>query len=146
MLAEEPRDLDAIMAENIKKYGWQGHYVAATGSPDEPDDLREGYVNYHTHGLPESLGQPDLQIVIPLPPELAHQLFWTFVDRMKAGETFVADQKVEKIIQDYPLLLKAAKECGRDVLRVVFPDKAGRFPGEPEVAFKYGRQLEVEVD
>lgn len=53
-------------AEMMRKHGWYAHFV--------PDDNKyPNSINYHTHGLEDSFGHPDLQICFPLPPKIAQR-------------------------------------------------------------------------
>jgi hypothetical protein len=124
-------DLKAKEVEMTEKYGFFSHYVS---------DPNCKYVNYHTHGFRKTWEHDDLQIVIPLPPNIANNLFWTFADRVKAGERFAAGARVDKIVHGHQVILKKAKEGDRDVLRIILPDKNGRFPEDPGVDHYFGKQ------
>jgi hypothetical protein len=104
--------------EMIKKHGWLAHYV-----PDEPK--APFHINYHTHGLPVLENHKDLQACIPIPYETLHHIMTGIVERIKAGEKFSEGDKLFDIIENYPITFMDAKECGRDVLRVIFPDQSG---------------------
>jgi len=105
-------------AKAFKKYGWVAHFVF---DPEYPLGM-----NYHTHGVPESFNHPDFQVCLPLQNEVVHSIVSTLVDRVKAGESFKAGQKVSEVIgNDMLVTFKEAEECGRPVLRVIFPDKSG---------------------
>ncbi len=89
-------------------------------------------VNYHTHGFSQLWKHPDFQIVLPLSPEQVMPTFHSFADRVRKGERFHAGQVVSEIIREpYKVKLVAARECDRDVLRILVPDKKNRFPGDP---------------
>lgn len=123
--------LEARQAELTKKYGFFSHFVS---------DANSKFVNYHTHGFRDTWGHDDLQIVIPIPPNIANNLFWTFADRVKAGERFAPDARVDKIVHGHQVILKKAKDGERDVLRIILPDKNGRFPKDPGVDDYFGMQ------
>lgn len=102
--------------KQMEKYGWYSHYV--------PPDTA-GLANIHTHGIQESFGHPDLQIVVSLAPNLVSSIFANIVERIKAGEKFVAAEKVSKIITDFDITFADAIENDRWVLRIILPDAEG---------------------
>jgi hypothetical protein len=131
--------LDALETkekEMIKKNGFFAHYVT---------DPNCRYVNYHTHGFRKTWDQDDFQIVVLLPPQLAHSLFWTFADRVRAGEHFKEGDRVDKIIREHPVCLRKAREGGRDVLRIILPDKNGLFPEDAGVDRYFSMQETAEL-
>lgn len=131
--------LDSLEAKEIemtKKYGFFCHFVF-------DNDCR--YANFHTHGFRKTWGHDDFQIVALLPPNVANNLFWNFANRVKAGEHFADGGRVDKIVNNYDVLLKKAREGGRDVLRIIIPDKNGLFPEDPGVDRYYGMQETVEL-
>jgi hypothetical protein len=105
--------------EMMDKHGWYVHFVT-----DHDTDSPTGY-NVHSHGVQESFGHPDLQIVAPLPPELAHSLLRILVDRIKVGESFKPNKKYDKIIRTLSVTFTEAVEGGRTVLRMILPDSTG---------------------
>lgn len=119
----------------IKKHGWIVHFVAG-GDEQSPTGF-----NAHTHGLQENYQHKDFQLVIPLPEKVAHPIFIELADRVKAGEKFVAGQKVDDIIQGMQVKLIDAVECGRPVLRVILPDKNGKLD-LGEIAEPYAQQYD----
>lgn len=112
---QSPGGLDALLEREqqlLQKYGWYSHFV--------PEDA-----NYHTHGLSESSGHPDFQIIFPINPNGLHALAAKIVDRVKNGERFTDGMRVSGIVKDYEVLLVEAQEAGRQVLRIILPDKNG---------------------
>jgi Domain of unknown function (DUF4262) len=110
--------------ENLRKHGWICHFVTA-------DAASPTGFNLHTHGLQENYQHADFQIVVPLPQKVGHSILITLADRVKAGERFEADKKVDGVITDpdgegMPVKLIEATECGRPVLRVILPDPRGK--------------------
>lgn len=106
----------------MKKFGWYAHYV--------PDDLTSPTeFNAHTHGFEESWGHPDVQIVFPLPQEVAHSIFWNIARAIKEGKPFrfSAGKPYADIIEKYHVTFAWAKEGGRRVLRIILPDEKGAF-------------------
>lgn len=118
-------------AEKLAKHGWIVHFV--TGDPASPTGF-----NAHTHGLAETWRHRDLQIVVPLPERVAHDIFSNVVDRVKAGEVFVSGDVLEGVLGGgYKVRLVSAVEGGRFVLRVVLPDPAGNLePAEQDEDFR----------
>lgn len=114
--------LEAFELKSIEDYGWYCHYV-----PSEDYDNSPTGVNIHTHHIQESFNHPDLQIVIPLSQHtvlaVLHEVVNNFI---KKGVKFKVGKKYKKIIgNEYSVVFTNAKECGRDVLRMIIPDKNG---------------------
>jgi Domain of unknown function (DUF4262) len=133
--AEADAKIQARDADLLKRYGWLAHIV--TDDPASPTGF-----NWHTHGLQERYDHRDFQIVCPLLPNVAHQIGATLADRVKAGETFGSGQKLAQILRGEMLIkLIAATECGRPVLRVILPDRAGKLD-LGEIDEQFARQYE----
>lgn len=116
VLAEKRR----FEADQMREHGWYAHYVSGHESVPE-------LFNYHTHGFDVTYpGQKDLQIVLRIQPQTAHNLFWEFAERLKKGERFAHGQRCDKIIKKGEVLLFDALDDGRPVLRVIIPDAEGR--------------------
>jgi hypothetical protein len=117
-------DLQKLEQKNKEKYGWVFHVVV-----EHPIYGTE----VHTHGLLEKYGHPDLQLCFDFlkcfPPDRGKQvisnILWDFVNRIKDGETFSAEQRVSGILKGYDVRLVAATENQRPVLRIIIPDKDG---------------------
>ncbi len=108
----------------MDKHGWYVHFV-----PN--DDNFPNHINYHTHGLPESFGHPDLQICFPLSTEVAHQILSCIIDQIKNGEHFEPNRRYEKKVgNNLSVEFIEAIEYNRKLLRVVFPNKDGNYEGE----------------
>ena len=120
----------------MEKCGFFSHFV---------DEELDGFVNYHTHGFSKTWNHPDFQMVIPIEHALANEIFWDFAERVKNGEKFKPGDQVDKVIRNYPVRLARATEGNREVLRIIYPDKNGLFPGDDGVNYKYGKQPNVEV-
>ena len=141
MMCDEGKTLGDLVEweiEMMDRFGWYTHFVGGQPAGDE-------FVNAHTHGLDHTWKHPDFQIVIMLDERNMKAILDTLVDRVKAGEKFTAGMEVEHVIKNMPVRLVEATEAKRKVLRVVFPDKNGRWPGEPGVDPVMGRQVEIEV-
>lgn len=120
---------EAWEAAKMEKHGWIVHYVI-DGSP-----------NFHTHGLPDKLGHPDLQIVVSLPPKVAHGLFVGAVEQIEAGKRFEDGDYASKIVKNYKVKFVEAEEGDRTVLRMILPDSDGNLePG------RIGGGLEFQYD
>ena len=116
----------------MEKYGFFMHFVP----------LGE-YLNAHTHGVFDSFKHPDLQLVLPVSGAVGGSILRTVVNRIKKGETFKPGQDYQEIAQGYPVRFMKAVENGRDVLRLIFPDRDGRFPGDPGVSEMIAGQIDV---
>lgn len=105
---------------NMAKYGWFAHIV------QDDVDVKTGY-NYHTHGIPATWpGAMDIQVVLPLPPPVTHNLAVSYVNLLKKG-IFPKDGDVlDGIIKGYKVRMAAVEENDRTVLRMILPQKDGR--------------------
>jgi hypothetical protein len=120
---------------NIREYGWFVHFIVQDAETPTGFDA-------HTHGLRETCGHLDFQIVIPLPEKVAHGILINLADRVKAGEKFVAEQTVADVLaNDLLVKLIEATEGGRQVLRVILPDKKGKVEFA-EISEPYVKQYE----
>ncbi len=118
------QEIEEKQKKNIEDHGWYCHAIGGG------DDQTPTGVNYHTHGCLESFGHPDLQIVAPMPPVLAHNLFGLAIEKIKAGEKFKAGDRLSDIIKNMDVALIEAQESGRTVLRMVLPDTRGELDRE----------------
>jgi hypothetical protein len=106
----------------LESYGWYSHIVI-------PEDNRQFWVNYHTHGLPEHFGHLDFQLVLPLGGETLHALATKLVDRVKQGERFVTGMHVSGVVNRHNVLILETTETRsiqRRVLRVILPGHHGK--------------------
>lgn len=94
---------------------------------------------FHTHGLAK-YGHPDLQIVIEYPPQEIARILNTIGLRIQDGARFAAGDLIEGIYEDCDVRLDTFEETGRNVLRVIIPDKFNRFPENPNCEFPYNLQ------
>lgn len=126
MTSKRNREYDAWVKQCLKLYGWYTHH-ASEDDPQTPTG-----VNSHTHGFPEKYGINDLQIVAPVDSKVVNDLFHAIADLLDAGKL----GRVEPGKKYYgwsavntdstPLAFHPARECGRDVWRVILPDKQMR--------------------
>ena len=124
-----------------QKIDWVIHLVA-NGVCGECGREEHSFLPYacnaHTHGM-EKYGHPDFQRVLAYPPEEICRILNTMGLRVQAGDM------VSGIYEDCDVRLDAAQEDGRNVLRVVVPDKYNRFPEEEGCMDRYRIQL-LETD
>lgn len=113
------KKLEERERKNIKEFGWYAHIVM--------DDSNCPYnYNIHTHGMRENFNHPDLQMCVPIDPKIAHIVICNIIKQIKngvkykIGEPIIDDKIVEK---DFPFLFVEARECNRDVLRIIISDK-----------------------
>lgn len=138
--------------EMMEKHGWYAHMVGPScecetcgehdteGDPDSPT-----LVNYHTHGL-ESFGHTDLQIVLPIVPNLAMAVFSTIVDNIKNGKSYKSGEVYYDILtNDMPVAFQSTSESeDHPVLRVILPDASRcitRETMEPQYAVQWDNLL-----
>ena len=114
--------------ELIKKYGWVAHLITDS-------DL------VHTHGLQETYGHMDFEIKLPLPRKMLHQFLSALANAVKAGEVFHADE-TSLAVFECPVRFVERTEAGRRVLRAIFPDRHGHWPGEPDCVDLFAHQIE----
>ena len=136
------RELRKWHSDQLRKCGFYAHFVAEefAGLPHPLSHL----VNYHTHGFDETWGHPDLQIVLPLKPATAMDIFWVLAERVKAGEKFEAGKRYSVVAKaPYDAMFFKAQEAGRDVLRILIPDAKNRMPEDEGVEPLYKFQTEA---
>ena len=115
-------------AQKMEKHGWIIHALS-----DAPGG--------HTHGLREVFGHPDLEVMLPVDPQTIGVWLHAIVNAIKDGEVFADGEEVEGIFS-CPVRFCDAIESGRSVLRVLFPDPQGRFPGELGCQPVFDEQME----
>lgn len=98
-----------------------------------------GACNFHTHGLAK-YGHLDLQIVIEYPPQEIARILNTIGLRIQDGARFAAGDLIKGIYEDCDVRLDTFEETGRNVLRVIIPDKFNRFPEDPICEYPYNLQ------
>ena len=96
--------------------------------------------NAHTHGM-DRYNHLDFQLVLKYPKEEVMRILNTLGLRVKAGERFQAGDFVTGIYEDCAVRLDEIEENGRNVLRVIIPDKYGRFPEDEACIGAYLLQL-----
>jgi len=117
--------------ESIEKAGWWAHIVPSG------DNTPFGY-NYHTHNFEEKFNHLNIQIVYPLPPDLAHALILDVIENIiEAKVKIQVGQKYEGVMANYKVEFIRAVETGRNVWRMVLPDANGGYSG------KFAKQFEM---
>lgn len=109
----------------IKEYGWTIDAVYPT------EDSKSLFANIHTHGLEENFSHKDLQCVMPIDPETIHDIFSIIIEKIKNGDKFEEGKCYSGVLNgDYKVRLVKARESGREVLRVILPDKNNKLHRE----------------
>lgn len=125
------------------KIGWIIHAVcngvACAECGRAENSFVPGACNFHTHGLGK-YGHPDLQIVIDYPPQEIARILNTIGLRIQAGERYSPGDLIKGIYEDCDVRLDTFEETGRNVLRVIIPDKFNRFPEDPNCGYPYNLQ------
>lgn len=108
----------------IREYGFFVHLV--------PTGDVHGQCNYHTHGVFDTFGHLDFQIVLPVPQNVVGALFHMLVNEVKSGKKFEAGVEYYGMVVDpkMPTVFKLVWEQGRQVLRMLIPDPKGVVPGQ----------------
>lgn len=117
----------------MEEYGWLVDFVF----PTEENEL----ANIHTHGVKDSFGHADFQIVLPLQQQLAHSLLVDLVERVKRGEQIVPEKRYNDVIRDFDVYFVKKYEGTRLVLRMILPDDEGKYPDEKGCKPIYNEQL-----
>lgn len=102
----------------LDKYGFFIHFV-----------IDGEHANIHTHGLDENFHHPDLQIALNIPQQSACGLLHAIVDQIRKGKSFETGRDYDEIAT-LPTRFIRAEECGRTVLRLIIPDRAGTLDRE----------------
>jgi hypothetical protein len=89
-----------------------------------------GFINAHTHGIQENLGPMDFQIVAPLSAKDVSIIINRLVAKLVKGELFFPGMLYSGILVE-DIMFMEAKEQGRIVLRMLYPDGSGIFPPDP---------------
>jgi len=138
--------MEDIVRDNVNEHAC--HVMHVSG-----DDAGPGFA--YSIGLTKSYGQPEL-LCFGLPAEVMHSMINGIRDRMAGGEVFSDAQRVSGLIQGYDCQLKKVQasryreflgyalwfhESDKfDVLQIVWPDKAHRFPWDDGYALPRERQ------
>lgn len=130
-----------------QKVDWIIHLVA-NGACDGCGKSETGFLPYmcnaHTHGM-ERYGHPDFQMVLRVSDREIMRILNTLGLRVQAGERFLPGDLVSGIYEDCDVRLDEFEETGRNVLRVIIPDKNNIFPEDKDCMPPYCLQL-LETD
>lgn len=119
----------------MKEYGFVIHNVF-------PSSDEEILWSHHTHGLKENFNHMDLEIVLPIHPQMAGGVIHGMVEQIKNGESFEDKLVSDKVIQNYNVQLVKVSDEYRELLRIVLPDENGKFPSDKDCAEVYKNQLD----
>jgi len=102
----------------------------------------------YTVGMGHSFGQPEV-LVIGLPREVAQDLLDNLADEADGGRTFAAGEQHDGLVRGYPVRLLrvsgdqaaqwlplvgwAYERADVPCLQLVYPDRQGRWPWQPDV-------------
>jgi hypothetical protein len=123
-----------------------GFFIQAVGGREETLAL-PSFV--HTEGLADSAGHPEL-VMVAMPPQAAGGLLNDLGAQILArNRTVRAGEDLEDVLTGgYKLRVIACPDAlaeqvrhrgsQTEVLQLLFPDRAGRFPGDPDVDPKFG--------
>jgi len=114
-----------LQEDGLAKYGFYIHYVP--GDENFPFKM-----NIHTHGVMESYKHLDIQICFPIDASIANSLLHEAVNKIKNGQTFEPGVEYGEIIGGgLKVKFAYAWDLGSHaVLRMILPDKNGKFDGE----------------
>lgn len=125
--------------DGIKKYGWYAHFV-----PDDDERNTPTGINIHTHHLPESFNHPDLQIVFPVSFQQVNIMLGALhaiVDNyIRKGIKLEPGKEYDKVLNHYKVTVAKAKECERDVLRIIVPGPDGYIQRNEPMTGVYAEQ------
>lgn len=132
-----PEELQNKMREDIEKHGFCVHFVIYTAKPPS----RRRYQSIHTHGLEQSQGgHYDLEITLPVSGEDAAEVISNVVDKIKKGKEFRDGDIESGILVGYDVKFVKRKESGRDILRILLPDRDGRYPEHADCDPRFSEQ------
>jgi hypothetical protein len=119
--------------------GWIIHYV-----PDASGDT--DIVNIHTHGVEEKFEHLDLQITVPVNPQVVGEILHGVVNQIAAGKVFKEGDLSDEVLGGgFIVGFKEFTECDRKVLRILFPDKNNVLPDQEGCQPMYVKQL-IDID
>ena len=95
--------------------------------------------NAYTHGM-ENYEHLGFQMVLNPPPEHIAYLLNALRKRVQNGKVFRDGDMVSGLYEAYDIRLKKSGETGRDVLRLIIPDKYNRFPEDKNCMAPYKYQ------
>jgi hypothetical protein len=134
-------DAEDFIVHAVSEYGWAVELVEAGEAESEPAFA-------YTVGLHKTFGAPEL-IVVGLSRDVMHEILNDLGEQIKAGQPLPVGEPISGIIEGYPVRLREVRapesyrahvgyalwfNGGYDfaLLQVLWPDKQGRFPGDPD--------------
>jgi len=148
MSRPSPTEIRTMMRDrataDIARFGWSMIGVF----PTDDNDSIQTYFCY-TVGLWQTYGQAEL-VTLMLRPEVANAVVHGLVDdHLKQGERYVHGQTADDLIRDFSVHFRTVPVASErytlsaarayyghdefDVLQMVLPDKAGKFPWDAGV-------------
>jgi hypothetical protein len=88
------------------------------------------YINAHTHGLEESYGHKDIQIVMPFGQYSIAEIMSECVYAISRGRTFEPGVSYSGLFYCDVQFIEV-EEDNRKVLRMLIPDERGLLPSDP---------------
>jgi hypothetical protein len=113
-----------LETKSMKEYGWYAHLV-------QDDCACPNHFNAHTHGLLETFGHTDLQCCMPMDGNILMHIWHQIVD-ITIRKSKLLRTDYDYFIFDtngYAVRFINATECGRPVLRMIIPNKFGKYEG-----------------
>jgi hypothetical protein len=107
----------------IETFGYVVHHVF--GDPHYPFNT-----NVHSHGFLENLNHLDIQVCLPTDPQVLSEVFDNLSNKILSGQTFEVGKKYSDVVKDYEVTFAMTEEGGRNVLRMIVPDRNGNFKGK----------------
>ena len=141
-MCDREKALEAL-AENQRQmmgeYGWYAHFIT-----EEDSQTPTGF-NIHTHGLKETLGVDNFQIVAGIPVDVAHGIFHAVIGMLKEGKWSGGIRPGQKYFgwgqnSKAPLAFHPATETGRNVWRIILPDTSYRCLPDEDMDSKWASQ------
>lgn len=145
------------LAEHIDRYGFSIRAVFGYDIKREHNLGDRPFFDFHTVGLMESFGHPELQIIYPLPQSAVQYIFHTIVNEcIKKGHVLEDGEFLEGMLnEDYKMKVVKINHPNvdgqpREFLRLLMPDKDNQFPTveeAPESPFAYQlEELDYEME
>jgi hypothetical protein len=109
--------------KSIELFGWYSHFVY--------DDYKcPNNTNIHTHGFAKKFNHPDIQMCLPMQMETALAVTHCIAELLAGGKTFTAGILYDDVLGNgYKAQFIWATERGRKVLRLIIPDRNGKYEG-----------------
>lgn len=115
-------------AHYLEQIGWVAHVITDTPFA-------------HTHGLDETYNHPDFEVRLAVGPRERYNLLRTLAEAVKQGQVFRTSDEISTLFLS-PVRFVERQESRRTVLRAIFPDAEGRWPGEIGCHRGFNEQLD----